>query len=33
MLDEEKDKCGIDEYFIRLFVGIEDYNDIEVDII
>lgn len=33
MPDEEKDKRGIDEYLIRLSVGIEDYNDIEADII
>ena len=29
----KKDKRGIDEYLIRLSVGIEDYNDIEADII
>lgn len=33
MPDEEKDKRGIDEYLIRLSVGIEDYDDIEADII
>lgn len=33
MPDEEKDKRGIDEYLIRLSIGIEDYNDIESDII
>lgn len=33
MPDEEKDKRGIDEYLIRLSLGIEDYNDIEADII
>ncbi|MFW3591149.1 PLP-dependent transferase [Staphylococcus caprae] len=33
MPDAEKDKRGIDEHLIRLSVGIEDYNDIETDII
>lgn len=33
MLDDEKDKRGIDEHLIRLSVGIEDYHDIEADII
>lgn len=33
MPDEEKDKRGIDEHLIRLSVGIEDYNDIESDIL
>ena len=33
MPDVEKDKRGIDEQLIRLSVGIEDYNDIEADII
>ena len=33
MPDDEKDKRGIDEYLIRLSIGIEDYNDIESDII
>ena len=33
MPDAEKDKRGIDEYLIRLSVGIEDYRDIETDII
>lgn len=33
MPDEEKDKRGIDEYLIRLSIGIEDYNDIESDIL
>ncbi|MCU5746483.1 PLP-dependent transferase [Staphylococcus sp. SQ8-PEA] len=33
MPDEEKDKRGIDEYLIRLSIGIEDYEDIESDII
>ncbi|MCJ1657214.1 PLP-dependent transferase [Staphylococcus sp. NRL 16/872] len=33
MPDEEKDKRGIDEHLIRLSIGIEDYNDIEADII
>lgn len=33
MPDAEKDKRGIDEHLIRLSVGIEDYNDIEIDII
>lgn len=30
---QKKDKRGIDEHLIRLSVGIEDYNDIEIDII
>lgn len=33
MPDAEKDKRGIDEYLIRLSIGIEDYEDIEQDII
>ena len=33
MPDEEKDKRGIDEHLIRLSIGIEDYNDIESDIL
>lgn len=33
MPDAEKDKRGIDEHLIRLSVGIEDYHDIEADII
>ena len=33
MPDAEKDKRGIDEHLIRLSVGIEDYQDIEADII
>ncbi|MBO1199761.1 aminotransferase class I/II-fold pyridoxal phosphate-dependent enzyme [Staphylococcus simiae] len=33
MPDIEKDKRGIDEYLIRLSIGIEDYKDIERDII
>ena len=33
MPDEEKDKRGIDEYLIRLSIGIEHYQDIEADII
>lgn len=33
MPDDEKTKRGIDEYLIRLSLGIEDYNDIERDVI
>lgn len=33
MPDEEKDKRAIDEHLIRLSIGIEDYNDIESDIL
>ncbi|UTH13893.1 PLP-dependent transferase [Macrococcus equipercicus] len=33
MPEEEKQKRGIDEQLIRISVGIEDYNDIEQDII
>lgn len=33
MPDEEKDKRGIDEHLIRLSIGIEDYIDIESDIL
>lgn len=33
MPDDEKDKRGIDEHLIRLSIGIEDYKDIEADII
>jgi cystathionine gamma-synthase len=33
MPDEEKDKRGIDEHLLRLSIGIEDYDDIESDII
>ena len=33
MPDEEKDKRGIDEFLIRLSIGIENYSDIEADII
>lgn len=33
MPDEEKDKRGIDEHLIRLSIGVEDYNDIESDIL
>lgn len=33
MLDVEKDKCGIDEYLICLLLGVENYEDIECDII
>lgn len=33
MPDEEKDKRGIDEYLIRLSIGVENYEDIEADII
>lgn len=29
----EKDKRGIDEYLIRLSLGVENYEDIERDII
>lgn len=32
MADEEKDKRGIDEYLLRLSIGIEDYDDIYNDI-
>lgn len=30
---KKKDKRGIDEHLIRLSIGIEDYNDIESDIL
>ena len=33
MADEEKDKRGIDEYLLRLSIGIEDYEDIYEDIL
>lgn len=33
MPDAEKDKRGIDEYLIRLSLGVENYEDIERDII
>ena len=33
MPDEEKVKRGIDEFLIRLSIGIENYSDIEADII
>ncbi|WP_191239379.1 PLP-dependent transferase, partial [Staphylococcus aureus] len=33
MPDAEKDKRGIDEYLIRLSLGVENYEDIEHDII
>ena len=33
MADEEKDKRGIDEYLLRLSIGIEDYEDIYQDIL
>lgn len=33
MADEEKDKRGIDEYLLRLSIGIEDYEDIYADIL
>lgn len=33
MPDVEKDKRGIDEYLIRLSIGVENYEDIEADII
>ena len=33
MPDAEKDKRGIDQHLLRLSIGIEDYNDIEADIL
>lgn len=33
MPDEEKDKRGIDEHLLRLSIGIENYEDIENDIV
>ncbi|MHD0449695.1 PLP-dependent transferase [Staphylococcus cohnii] len=33
MPDEEKEKRGIDEHLLRLSIGVEDYEDIEQDII
>lgn len=33
MPDEEKDKRGIDEHLLRLSIGIENYEDIEKDIV
>jgi cystathionine gamma-synthase len=33
MPDEEKDKRGIDAHLIRLSIGVEDYEDIEADLI
>ena len=33
MPDDEKDKRSIDEHLIRLSIGIEDYKDVEADII
>ncbi|GGB82466.1 MULTISPECIES: PLP-dependent transferase [Staphylococcus] len=33
MPDEEKDKRGIDEHLLRLSIGVENYEDIEKDII